>query len=828
MDASVSWLLLNQDSSGNWSSLNDTKLRDTIVVADILEKMRITGDKYDKALSFINNDSITNSDALARKISVLSQNGDDVSDLINELLALQNPDETDATTPNYPEGGWGPTDGHASTCLDTALALEALGNSSIPKGLLVQNKTIAAGETQQFTYEYPEDTADFEILISQVSGSITFKIFPFDSVSAYSYSPITSSTYLNTTGISFTPGTRIIQISGNSASTYSFKISLSSEGYNSSVLVNPVAYLIEAQNDDGGWGLAKGSESNIYMTARVLMALDGYADSFDLETAFENGVDWIKSRQNADYGFGDENGSTVYETALAYIAMSCQDLSATQAQNALAYLISRQQDNGSWNDDAYDTAIAILALYHSMKETDRDGDGVPDISDNCPDNPNPLQTDTDGDGQGDTCDDDDDDDGLSDAYEINTLGTNPLVSDTDGDGILDGLEDMDFDGVSNIDEFSRGSDPISPDMSLTKGLNIVGYPVQVPTGYTSFDLLNDLGTEAEVSKIQWYNPSTGLYETTSYNSGVAFGSEFDILNGQGYLVYLNTDKAVSFAGTLNNSPVSLSQGLNIVSIGCIPSDYSSYDLIGDIGTGSEAASIQRLNPSTGGFETTTWYDGIPSGVQFKINNSEAYLVHMKSAAQIPALLSTPVIEITSPGDGDTLESSPIEVSGSISDNSAVVTVNGINATVAQGVFTATDVPLVSGTNTITAIATSTDNLSGSYVISVQLDEGTDYDINKGGSAGDTRYISGDAGLLSGTSTFTESITGLPTGVTYTRTGIWFESTTEIAISFTIQASSAAAEGIHEFQVEYLLYDSSDTLLTPLNNNIFEFKIKILP
>jgi hypothetical protein len=148
--------------------------------------------------------------------------------------------------------------------------------------------------------------------------------------------------------------------------------------------------------------------------------------------------------------------------------------------------------------------------------------------------------------------------------------------------------------------------------------------------------------------------------------------------------------------------------------------------------------------------------------------------------------------------------------------------------VAQGVFTATDVPLVSGTNTITAIATSTDNLSGSYVISVQLDEGTDYDINKGGSAGDTRYISGDAGLLSGTSTFTESITGLPTGVTYTRTGIWFESTTEIAISFTIQASSAAAEGIHEFQVEYLLYDSSDTLLTPLNNNIFEFKIKILP
>lgn len=832
IDNGVAWLYANRNVSGAWGDPAGTEFRDTTVVADILKKVSETGSEYSDAINFIHDTSASNNDYLSRKVSVLSQNGTidatSLSSLIDELISAQNSNQTDNTLPNYPEGGWGPAEGYSTNCLDTALALKAMNSTPVPKGLLVLNKTIAAGETQEFSLEYPVDASNLQILLSDISGSVNFILFPNDSSTYYTWGPLTSSTYLGTGGITIDPGTRRIQIYGNSASTYSLQISLTSGGYDSSVIVNPVTYLIEAQNADGGWGLSKGSDSNIYMTAKVLIALQGYSDSLNLETAIDNGVAWLKTQQNGDNGFGSDGTSTVYETALVYIAIANIDISASEAQNALTYLLAQQDANGSWNDNAYDTAVSILAIYTSMTDTDSDGDGVPDLLDNCPDEPNPAQTNTDGDAQGNACDDDDDNDGLTDEYEINILGTNPLLADSDGDGIPDGLEDTDFDGITNQDEAAQGTDPMSPDVSLSAGLNIFGYPVEVPTGYTSYDLLNDLGTDAEIIKVQRYNTGTGVYETTVYESGVASGVEFSVVRGEGYLVYMNVDKAISFTGPVSSQPVLLSEGLNIVSIACMPNGYSSYDLFYDTGTGSDVASIQRFNKETGAFETAGDNDGVPSGVDFGITNSEAYLIHMKSAATIPALVSAPVVAITSPADGVTVESSPIEVTGTINDSSAVVTVNGVSASVGAGTFTASDVPLVSGSNTITATAMNTDNLTGSHTITVILDQGVDYEINKGNSVSDTRNFQGAADLLSQIAYFTETLTGIPTGVSYTRTGIGWVSDTELWVSFTIQVTAAASEGTHEFQVEYNLFDSSNNPLEPLTNNIFEFKIKVLP
>lgn len=89
---------------------------------------------------------------------------------------------------------------------------------------------------------------------------------------------------------------------------------------------------------------------------------------------------------------------------------------------------------------------------------DSDNDGVPDASDNCPNNSNPDQIDLDGDGQGDLCDLDDDADGFQDSLDNCPEIPNPAQSDSNGNGVGDACDvnsDDDGDGVlNNLDRCS--------------------------------------------------------------------------------------------------------------------------------------------------------------------------------------------------------------------------------------------------------------------------------------------------------------------------------------------------------------------------------------
>ncbi|MEA3417455.1 MAG: prenyltransferase/squalene oxidase repeat-containing protein [Thermodesulfobacteriota bacterium] len=493
---------------------------------------------------------------------------------------------------------------------------------------------------------------------------------------------------------------------------------------NPTVTSSAVNFITSRQQANGSFGLSADHDS-IYLTALVALAL---TDQSGTSSAVDSAVDWLLTKQNLDGGFG-ETVSSVFETSCVSILLCKVRPDLQETHDALDYLMASQEPDGSFDNDPYQTAVAVQGIQLAYTDT-----------------------------------------------------------------------------------------------HLFAGFNLFGFSAEVPEGYTSHDLIADLGSEVE--KIQRYNPATETFQTTYYEDGIVTGDIFNVANGEGYFVYMKK------AGTMFQSRRSVSmhlqlvQGFNIVSITGAPS-CSSYDLLEYLGSSDEIVSIQTYNRETGAFETTAYYNEQPSGVSFDIVNGEAYLVHMKVAKEITDLFTPPEVVITSPNDGETVFSSPIAVSGTVDVNTVTVTVNGIEAVLSNGTFTAAGIPLTEGSNTITATAVGSNNITNTHTITVILEAGIDYIISKGGSISDSRRIQGDAALLSQAAGVTASLNG-PSFIGFMITGAFFTAPDEIEISYTISIDSAAPEGIYDYQVEFGLTDDNGDPLEPLSNNIYLFKIKILP
>ena len=93
---------------------------------------------------------------------------------------------------------------------------------------------------------------------------------------------------------------------------------------------------------------------------------------------------------------------------------------------------------------------------------------------------------------------------------------------------------------------------------------------------------------------------------------------------------------------------------------------------------------------------------------------------------------------------------------------------------------------------------------------------------------DSRRFEGAEAVLNQISYFMITMTGVPSFITYTTTGVSRVSATEIEVSFTIAVSPSATEGFYDFQVEYSAFDDSDNPVGPLTGNVFDFRVKVVP
>jgi hypothetical protein len=123
-------------------------------------------------------------------------------------------------------------------------------------------------------------------------------------------------------------------------------------------------------------------------------------------------------------------------------------------------------------------------------QEDVDGDGVGDVCDNCVNDPNSDQSDIDGDGDGDVCDPDIDDDGAPNALDNCPFDFNDDQSDVDLDGVGDVCDncpvtpnpdqtDSDDDGVGDACQDDFAPDLIIKNIRVTPLRQVHGQPVKV-------------------------------------------------------------------------------------------------------------------------------------------------------------------------------------------------------------------------------------------------------------------------------------------------------------------------------------------------------------
>ncbi len=363
--AGVSFLSTGQSPTGAWGNPQRTSFRDTTAVVDTLAPLAQTGGEYQRGVVALENALVANSDYLGRQIVSLDGAGIDVSALTTRLLNAQDAESFDFTLPNFPGGGWGIGPKFSSDTLDTALALEALRTVGLGGGLSVVNNVVVLGTPQMHTFNVPPGASSLQLLVRTLTGQVRLTVgFPSGGTGSVDIDETGVPVIFNV-GIETGQYTLTLSSLLGSPNTYSLEARfIDAGGFDVGRITRALSYLGFAQNPDGGFGVARGEDSQTLATLHALMTLQAHREFFDPDSAIANGVNWLlNTRRNPDGGFGGDPGtSTVDETALAAFLLQSVAPTSPELGAARAVLATTQLVNGSWNNDPYQTALALRAL----------------------------------------------------------------------------------------------------------------------------------------------------------------------------------------------------------------------------------------------------------------------------------------------------------------------------------------------------------------------------------------------------------------------------------------------------------------------------------
>lgn len=189
---------------------------------------------------------------------------------------------------------------------------------------------------------------------------------------------------------------------------------------------------------------------------------DGLEDSETVGDATETTLDSTHGYvESYDSTYGDEGADVPSQTepvedevvsATDDVSLDPNDTVDTNDDDSDGWTNTEEEVAGSDPNDPNSTPVSDQDgdLIPDNLDDDRDGDGVNNNADNCPDHPNPDQADMDGDGVGDACDSDRDGDGISNTADNCPNHYNPDQADMDGDGVGNVCDpDIDGDGLPN-------------------------------------------------------------------------------------------------------------------------------------------------------------------------------------------------------------------------------------------------------------------------------------------------------------------------------------------------------------------------------------------